>query len=334
MKSKYLIFSLLITGVLFLACGNDDTPVNTPTANFETFWNTFDQQYSYFELKGIDWDAIRAEFEPQINDNLTNRQLFDIFSEIIQRLEDGHVGLKSSFGTSFYSLNPGDVDNSAVNTSRYITITQQNNRYTIGTVRNKNIGYIGVHSLSGNVDGQEYQGLYQSISSFNIYDGLIIDLRNNGGGNDGIAQRFVQSFASQAVTFRRFRFREQNARNAFTPWQESRVIPDNSINFSKPIMVLTNRRVVSSAEGFTLMLKALSNTTLMGDTTAGSTGNPGIFSLPNGWELFVSRWQVTDPDGNYVEDNGIAPDQVVRITEADRNAGKDTILETAIASFD
>lgn len=334
MRLKQLISSLAIVAVLFLSCGNDDAPVNTPAANFEAFWNTFDQQYSYFELKGIDWDAIRAAYEPQITENLNNRQLFDIFSEIIQGLQDGHVGLKSSLGNSFYSLDRGTVDNSAVNLQQYIAVSQQNSRYTLGTVRNKNLGYIGVHSLSGNVDGQEYQALYQSVSSFNSYDGLIIDLRNNGGGNDGIAQRFVQSFAHQEVTFRRFRFREQSSRNAFTAWQESRIVPDNSINFNKPIVVLTNRRVVSSAEGFTLMLKALSNTTLMGDTTAGSTGNPGIFNLPNNWELFVSRWQVTDPDGKYVEDHGIAPDRVVWITEADRTTGRDTILQTAIDSFD
>ncbi|MCE7993394.1 MAG: hypothetical protein HEP71_15515 [Roseivirga sp.] len=333
MRLQYFIFSLITLGLLSFSCGSDDEPTNTPTANFEAFWNTFDQQYSYFELKNIDWDAIKTEYAPQITDNITDRQLFDTFSEIIWKLKDGHVRLQSSQGNSFYRLEPGEVDNSAVNPQQYVNITEQNNRFTIGRLKDKNVGYIAVHSLSGNIDGPEYQALYASVSSFSSYDGLIIDLRNNGGGNDAIAQRFVQSFASQSVVFRRFRFREQSSRNAFTPWQESLITPENTINFEKPIVVLTNRRVVSSAEGFTLMLKALFNVTLMGDTTAGSTGNPGAFQLPNGWELYVSRWQVTDPDGNYVEDQGIAPDQVVYITEADRNSGVDTILEAAIASF-
>ena len=81
------------------------------------------------------------------------------------------------------------------------------------------------------------------------------------------------------------------------------------------------------------MLKSLPNVTQLGDTTAGSTGNPGFFEMPNGWELFVSRWQVTDPEGNFVEDRGLAPDQVVWISPEDRNAGKDTILEAAIELF-
>ena len=98
-------------------------------------------------------------------------------------------------------------------------------------------------------------------------------------------------------------------------------------------MVLTNRYVVSSAEGFTLMLRALPNVTILGDTTAGSTGNPGLFEMPNGWELLVSRWQVTDPEGKFIEDQGIAPDEVVWITEEDRDAGRDTILEAAISKF-
>ncbi len=334
MRLRHFIIPLLAPVLLFLSCGSDDQPINTPAVNFETFWSTIDQHYPYFELKGVDWDAVKDEFEPQVSDQLTNRQLFDIFSQMILRLEDGHTGIKSSFATRFHSLDPGTVDNSAVNPEQYVSVTQRNNRYTIGKLRDKNVGYLAIGSLSGITESPEYQALYQSVNTFNSYDGLIIDLRNNGGGNDGIAQRFVQSFSGENVVFRRVRFREQNGRNSFTAWQESRLRPDNAINFNKPIIVLTNRGVVSSAEGFTLMLKALSNVTIIGDTTAGSTGNPGRFNLPNDWELSVSRWQVTDPEGNYIEDQGIAPDKVIWISEADRNAGKDTILEAAIASFD
>ena len=111
-------------------------------------------------------------------------------------------------------------------------------------------------------------------------------------------------------------------------------VTGKNIEFTKPIVMLTNRFVVSSAEGFTLMLKSLPNVTHLGDTTAGSTGNPGIFEMPNGWELFVSRWQVADPNGKLVEGNGIAPDEVVWISQADRDAGRDSILEAAIDRFD
>lgn len=334
MKVKNSISYLLLAIVLFLSCGNDDPIDNSNAANFEFVWNTIDQHYSYFDIKDVDWDQVRVEYGSQINETLSVNELRTILSEMVMELEDGHTGLRSNGGFYFFQGYRGEVDNSPVNIGRYVTNhTVNNSRLVIGDIIGKNVRYIGVRSLSGNADSDDNDPLYNSINSLQAYDGLIIDLRNNGGGNDAIARRFVREFVDQSRTFRRFRFREGADRESFTPWQEDQLVPFNSIEFTKPIVLLTNRYVVSSAEGFTLMLKSMPNVTHLGDTTAGSTGNPGIFEMPNGWELFVSRWQVTDPEGNYVEDNGIAPDEVVWISQADRDAGRDSILEAAIDKF-
>ena len=334
MKLKNSFFLAVFALLFHLSCGGDDTPSNTRAANFEFFWNTIDREYSYFELKGLDWDAIRSEYEPQFTETMTATQFRDVFNEIIQRIGDGHTGFRTSSGFIAYSINRGTVDNSAVNLASYITNTTTNNsRLIIGDIAGKNVKYIAVRSLSGDTDNAANTPLYESVNNLNDYDGLIIDLRNNGGGNDAIAKRFVEGFADQTRLFRRFRFREPATRNSFTAWTDNQLVPNNSVNFTKPIVLLTNRNVVSSAEGFSLMLRSLPNVTHLGDTTAGSTGNPGLFEMPNGWELLVSRWQVTDPEGNYVEDRGLAPDEVVWVTEEDRNAGRDTILEAAIDRF-
>lgn len=335
MKLRTFLLSLAVVACFSLSCGDDDTPDNTIQVNFDFFWNTVNREYSYFEHKGIDWDAIRNEFESQINEDLTPTEFFDLLSEMVLRLRDNHSGITSNFRRSFFQGYRGEVDNSAVNLNLYLdNVVVSNNRITIANTRSKNLKYIGVHSLSGNTDDALFEPLYQSVADFSNYDGVIIDIRNNGGGNDAIARRFVQGFIDQTRDFRRYRFREPATRNSFTNWQTDQLTPNNSVNFTKPIVVLTNRYSVSSAEGFTLMLKALPNVSIVGDTTAGSTGNPGVFEMPNGWQVYASRWQVTDPDGNYVEDNGIAPDQVIWISETDRNNGRDSILEAAMARFD
>ena len=327
--------AFLLVCLAFLGCGDDDAPANGRLDNFNAFWETIDREYSYFEQKGVDWDAVRAEFEPQVNETLTNRQLFDIFSEMVLTLRDGHTGLITSFGRTGFSLDRGTVDNSAVDLNRYvINKTTATSRLTVGEIASQNLLYIGVHSLSGGIDDAQNDALYNSVNRFEDYEGVIIDLRNNGGGNDGIARRFIQGFVDQNRDFRKFRFRQPQSRNSFNDWQTDELVPQNSISYTRPIVVLINRSVVSSAEGMTLMLNALPNVTLMGDRTTGSTGNPGVFELPNGWELYVSRWQVTDLEGNYVEDQGIQPDIAVSISEADRAAGIDSILEAAIRQFD
>jgi len=335
MKFKNALLTLILIIPLFMACGGDDGPANTNASNFEFVWDSIDQHYSYFDIKGVDWDQIRTEYEAQITENLTTTELRDILTDMIFELEDSHTGIRTNSGFHFFQGYRGETDNSPLNVGRYVSNhTVNTDRLVIGDIIDKNVKYIGLSSLSGSADHEQNDPLYNSINSIPGYDGLIIDLRNNGGGNDAIARRFVQELVDRTRTFRLFRFRDGVERTSFTPWADDRLEPFNSIEYSKPIVLLTNRYVVSSAEGFTLMLKALPNVTQLGDTTAGSTGNPGIFEMPNGWELFVSRWQVTDTDGNYVEGNGIAPDEVVWISEADRDAGRDTILEAAIARFD
>ncbi len=46
----------------------------------------------------------------------------------------------------------------------------------------------------------------------------------------------------------------------------------------------------------------------MGDTTFGGTARAVVQELPSGWTYRVSTWFVTQPDGQVVEGNGVAPE--------------------------
>ena len=58
--------AFLLVCLAFFGCGDDDAPTNGRLVNFNALWETIDREYSYFEQKGVDWDAVRAEFEPQV----------------------------------------------------------------------------------------------------------------------------------------------------------------------------------------------------------------------------------------------------------------------------
>ena len=77
-------------------------------------------------------------------------------------------------------------------------------------------------------------------------------------------------------------------------------------------------------------MRALPNTTVVGDTTAGGTGNPISETLPNGWTCTIPRWRVLTPDKGIFEGVGLAPDVTVGITDEDAADGLDTILDRAI----
>ena len=76
----------------------DEDIDNSALANFEVFWNDFNRYYPFFEIKHMDWDSIHNHYKPLINEQTTDLQLFQIFSEMIAPLKDGHVTIKSNYG--------------------------------------------------------------------------------------------------------------------------------------------------------------------------------------------------------------------------------------------
>ncbi len=77
--------------------GINEPDVN-PLNNFLTFWQVFNQHYAYFEVRGVDWQALFNEHIKvvrKLDDSPANQQiLFQILSEMILSLTmDGHSGI-------------------------------------------------------------------------------------------------------------------------------------------------------------------------------------------------------------------------------------------------
>jgi C-terminal processing protease CtpA/Prc len=68
----------------------------------------------------------------------------------------------------------------------------------------------------------------------------------------------------------------------------------------------------------------------MGDTTGGSSGNPGFFDLDDGWSFGVPRWIAYTADQRVIEWNGIAPDIVVPVTAAQFEGNTDPVISAAL----
>lgn len=295
---------------------------------FEKFWMDFDQTYSYFEIKGVDWDSVYSEYRPRIkNGETTSHELANIFGEMTVLLRDMHVSFETENVTHRYQ-NLSFRSNSPENAINYLSpILFNTNTVVVGDIENTSILYVRVKNLS---NSSNFEPLETVIAELTEKEGIVLDLRDNGGGNDAIARGFVNKFTDKERVYELIRFRNGPGRNDFGNWIEAKIIPSDPIRFEEPIIVLTNRGVISSAESFISMMRTLPNTVLVGDTTRGSTGNPKEFQLSNGWKYRISSWQVVTPDLSFIEDHGIAPDFVVNNTEETMNNGIDLILEKAI----
>ena len=64
-----------------------------PVQNFEKLWSEFNLRYANFKLKSVNWQNIYFKYRPQITENTTSNELFDVSCHMLQQLSDGHVNL-------------------------------------------------------------------------------------------------------------------------------------------------------------------------------------------------------------------------------------------------
>ncbi|MFN0058834.1 MAG: S41 family peptidase [Planctomycetota bacterium] len=150
-------------------------------------------------------------------------------------------------------------------------------------------------------------------------DGLVIDVRGNGGGSTADHLLTVLTQPVHAITV---------PRGGGPGYPQDRRV---YATWHKPIVVLCNQDSFSNAEIFSHAIKALQRGKLIGVPTAGgviSTGGRGIMDL--GFLRMPFRGWFVIGSGQDMELNGAVPDIVIWPTPGDLPSGKDDQLTTAV----
>ena len=148
------------------------------------------------------------------------------------------------------------------------------------TILEDNIGYIYYGDFSSGIGNGNLDEILLYLSACN---GLIIDVRNNGGGNLTNATRMAQRFTNESTDGI---YSAQDRSKAIAIFQIPTPIyvePSNSIRWQKKVIVLTNRHSYSATNDFVNSMRCFPNVTLVGDKTGGGSGLPFSSELPNGW---------------------------------------------------
>lgn len=328
MKLKY-VFSILLLLSLFTSCFSEDEYRNDAKGNFDALWKIMDERYCFFEAKDVDWDEVYSRYAPRVSENMDREALFYLMDEMLKELKDGHVNLSSPFDVARYTDWYDDYPRNF-----YIDLIEHDNYlgkdYKIASglkykVLKDNIGYVYYNSFSAGIGSGN---LHEVIKYLMTCDGIIIDVRNNGGGQLTNSEKLVSPFVSEKTLVGYMLHKTGKGHNEFSKPYKKTVEPYAGLSYLKKVAVLTNRRTYSAANDFVSAMRYAPNVKIFGDVTGGGGGMPFSSELPNGWSVRFSASPMLDAEMNHIE-FGVQPDVPCGVTEEDRNKHIDPIIETA-----
>ncbi len=341
-----LILTVTLTGCKELFLGEDEP--NNPVNNFELFWQDFDRHYGLFYARGWDWDSIYRVYQPRVTSLTTDNELWIVFREMISYLDDSHTTIYSpSLSRTFTS---GAEGNSLVEAefslalvkSKYLETWQSipntgthdqdshiygKDEYLCGKVKSRDIGYVYLNGIEA--DDRDFMDYV--LRQIGNHKAIILDLRNNLGGDDLTAEAIAGRFADGEHFI--YTVQERNGPNHtdFTEKKYYYTKTTGSEHFSKPVIVLTDRITISAAETLLLHLNSFSLVTQIGDTTAGDFSDLGMRRfLPNGWQYKYSIMMFLLPDGGSLDGIGHIPDIQIRNSAYNMQFDIDLVFEKAL----
>ncbi len=300
----------------------------TNTQNFDLLWKVVDEGYCYFDYKKINWDIIYKIYRPKVNDDLSKYEFFDICSDMLAELKDGHVALISDFNTGSYDdfyLDYKQNYNYNIIERSYLGKDNINANGLIAK-NIRGVGYIHYTSFMNIISSKN---IYEALTQMGDIQGLIIDVRNNIGGTILMVDTLVTNFCTENVVGGYIRYKESQKHNDFSNFYENRFIAKENPLYNGNIVVLTNRLVYSAANYFVSAMTALDNVTIIGDRTGGGGGAPSTSELYNGWQVLFSKTPIYNRNKEHIE-FGIEPDIKVDMNILDEIEGIDTIIEYAV----
>ncbi len=192
-KNHKTVTTALLALMLFAGCEKIFMPRDTeatPTATFDYLWQQIDERYSLFDVKDVDWNAVRDSLRPRVYDEMSNDSLFAILKKMINTLDDGHVDIWGNYDIASseqiylqrYANSNFDLNTVALNYLR------ADHHTTGGLVYNSIAGgqvlYIRYSSFSNSASTALMQTV---INRYPDIKGIVFDIRQKPDGAAAVA---------------------------------------------------------------------------------------------------------------------------------------------------
>jgi carboxyl-terminal processing protease len=338
-----------------------DTLISAPELNFEVLWHTFEDNYAFFKLRGIDWHQTYRRYRPRITPATPPDSLYAVFSAMLAPFQDNHINVIVPGVKQFKSVKPSrfaqEFPTDSLRGRFWAVVDQTLARHGFGPVQalgpafhgqplfryavSPQWAYVRFNRCFVDPDadskpdaaalGKLLDTLFPKLAHSK---GLIIDVRDNVGGNDEFSFEMAGRFTGQKLTGMYKQTRKRGGGyEELEPPETWAIEPRGPAPYPGRVMVLTNDKTVSAGDVFALLMRQLPRTQLIGENTRGIYSDMYGFTLPNKWLISLSNQRYYDARRVCYEGTGTPVGIIVQNTRQDLVKMMDPVAARAVAEL-
>src|ERR1051325_10572248 len=315
---RFAVLCLLAISVAAIGCAQpeqQDLTIDaaTRTQVIDTLLKRLNDSYVFPDVAKKMEQSIRERAAKQEYDQITSAKQFatTLTNDLQAVSHDKRLRVRYSF-ESIPERAPRQEPTAEEREQRKRNLTWMNHGFGKVERLPGNIGYLEFFNFADEELGADT--VAAAMNFINGTDALIIDMRQNGGGNPAmVALVCSYLFGPEPVHLNDLYWREGNKTQEF--WTKKELSGKRYLN--KDVYVLTSKRTFSGAEEFTYNLKNLKRATIIGETTGGGAHPGGGFRISEHFGMFVPTGRAISPitKTNW-EGTGVTPDVAVPADQA------------------
>ncbi len=199
--------------------------------------------------------------------------------------------------------------------------------------------YVKIYSFFDNelLTVQLWERMIDAMNAEGV-PGLIIDMRQNGGGSGWLADQMAAYFFNEPYELGNTGYYDEEIDDFF--FDENRMerfyLPPEDKRYNGPVAVIVGPACASACEFFSYDMTVADRAAIVGHyPTAGLGGSVKQVFMPDGEIIQYTFGRAVDAEGNiHIEGSGVEPTVVVPVTEETLFSDGDPLLDAAVAHLD
>lgn len=333
---------------MLLLIGTSCTQQNPNRALAEEVWNTFEENYAFFTLRGMDWTTEKDSLMNLAETAQTSQELFDALCRRLQKFDDSHINLvapelqiqcNGGVTPAFFNEFPDDESYQAFLRLRDSTLREigvgpivpsPSGVFEFGTSQEGDWGYLRINQFYGISERDLKVELDRIFEKYQPAEALILDIRTNPGGNDATAMKIAERFYTERAIGYFKQTRNGPDHKDFTEPEAYWLEPArDQPHFAGPVYMLQNGAAGSAADVFALLMYQREEVTSIGTATEGIFSDMHRDTLSNGWTLTLSHQRYLAQNLACYEKVGVPVEYELENTKEDLERGFDPLIQAA-----